>query len=59
MLDVLFPRMPGNTLIQMGVDRMNDGVMMEGVKDQITKALREFGFSPEGRAMVYQKPYPK
>jgi hypothetical protein len=55
--DVLFPRTSDNTPSQIGVDRVNDGIMMEGVKDQITRVLREFGFSPKGWARVYQKPY--
>jgi hypothetical protein len=56
--DVLFPRTSDNTPSQIGVDRVNDGIMMEGVKDQITRVLREFGFSPKGWARVYEKPYP-
>jgi hypothetical protein len=31
----------------------------EGVKDQITRTLREFGFTPKGWARSYQKPYLK
>jgi hypothetical protein len=29
------------------------------VRDEIAKALREFGFSPRGQARAYQKPYPE
>jgi hypothetical protein len=31
----------------------------EGVRDQITKTLQEFGFTPKGQARSYQKPYPE
>jgi hypothetical protein len=33
--------------------------MNEGVREQIARTLREFGFTPKGRAMTYQKPYPE
>jgi hypothetical protein len=33
--------------------------MNEGVRDQIARTLREFGFTPKGGARLYQKPYPK
>jgi hypothetical protein len=33
--------------------------MTEGVHVQITRTLREFGFTPKGHARVYQKPYPE
>jgi hypothetical protein len=33
--------------------------MTEGVRDQIARTLRKFGFTPKGRARAYQKPYPK
>jgi hypothetical protein len=31
----------------------------EGVRDQITRTLREFGFTPKGWDRSYQKPYPE
>jgi hypothetical protein len=31
----------------------------EGVRDQVARTLREFGFTPQGRARLYQKPYPE
>jgi hypothetical protein len=33
--------------------------MMEGAREQIARTLREFGFTPKGCAIVYQKPYPE
>jgi hypothetical protein len=33
--------------------------MNEGVRDHIARTLREFGFTPKGRARSYQKPYPE
>jgi hypothetical protein len=33
--------------------------MTDGMRDQIARTLREFGFTPKGSARVYQKPYPK
>jgi hypothetical protein len=30
--------------------------MTEGVRDQITRTLREFRFTPKGHAKVYLKP---
>jgi hypothetical protein len=33
--------------------------MNEGVKEQIARTLREFGFTSNRRARVYQKPYPE
>jgi hypothetical protein len=53
--DVLFPRTPALTTPQMGLD-YNRG-MIEGVREQIVRTLREFGFTPKGRARVYHK-YP-
>jgi hypothetical protein len=37
----------------------NDGGMNEGVREQISRTLREFGFKAKGRARAYQKPYPE
>jgi hypothetical protein len=34
------------------------GGMTDGVREQIARTLREFGFTPKGRARAYQKPYP-
>jgi hypothetical protein len=39
--------------------RTSEGVMTEGARDQITRALREFDFTPKGCARAYQKPYPE
>jgi hypothetical protein len=35
-------------------DEVNDGV-----RDQIARTLREFRFTPKGRARSYRKPYPE
>jgi hypothetical protein len=51
--DVLFPRTPAYVTRNPRVD----GEMNEGVRDQIARTLREFGFMPKGRARSYQKPY--
>jgi hypothetical protein len=32
---------------------------MKGVRDQITRTVMEFGFTPKGRTRSYQKPYPE
>jgi hypothetical protein len=53
--DVFFPR----TLAYITPNPRVDGEMNEGVRDQIAKTLREFGFTPNGRARSYQKMYPK
>jgi hypothetical protein len=52
-LDVLFPRTPAYVTPNPRVD----GEMNEGVRDQIARTLREFGFMPKVRARSYQKPY--
>jgi hypothetical protein len=44
--DILFPRTPAYITPNPRVD----GVMNEGVRDQIARTLREFGFTPKGRA---------
>jgi hypothetical protein len=36
-----------------------EGEVNDGVRDQITKTLREFGFTLKGRGRSYQKPYPE
>jgi hypothetical protein len=57
--NIMFPRVTGNILNQAGIGRVGEGVMTEGVRDQIMRTLREFGFAPKGHARVYQKPYPE
>jgi hypothetical protein len=52
-LDVLFPRTPAYGT----PNTRTDGEMNDGVRDQIARTLREFGFTPKGRARAYQKPY--
>jgi hypothetical protein len=52
--DVLFPRTPALATPNARLD----GEMTDGVREQIAKTLREFGFNPKGRAKVYQKSYP-
>jgi hypothetical protein len=48
-----FPRTPTYVTPNLRVEgEVNDGVM-----DQIARTLREFGFTPKGRARSYQKPY--
>jgi hypothetical protein len=36
-----------------------EGEVNNGVRDQIARTLREFEFTPKGRARSYQKPYPE
>jgi hypothetical protein len=55
--EILFSRTLGNTMHQMGPDGINDGVMTNGVREQIARTMREFSFTPKGYARVYQKPY--
>jgi hypothetical protein len=31
--------------------------VIDGIREQIARTLREFGFTPKGRAQAYQKPY--
>jgi hypothetical protein len=33
------------------------GGVVDGIREQIARTLREFGFTPKGRAQAYQKPY--
>jgi hypothetical protein len=56
---MVFPRVPTNAAYQLRTDRVNNGMMTEGVREPIATTLREFGFTPRGRARVYQKPYPE
>jgi hypothetical protein len=52
-LGILFPRTPAYVTPKPRVDdEVNDGV-----RDQIARTLREFRFTPKGRARSYQKPY--
>jgi hypothetical protein len=57
--DILFPRTPDRAMPQMGLYQINDGVMTDGVREQIARTMREFNFMPKGCARVYQKPYPE
>jgi hypothetical protein len=57
--DMVFPRAPTNAAYQLRIDRVNNGMMTEGVREQIARTLREFSFTPRGCARVYQKPYPQ
>jgi hypothetical protein len=45
-LDIFFPR----TLAYVTPNPRVDGEMNEGVRDQIARMLREFGFTPKGWA---------
>jgi hypothetical protein len=51
--DIFFPRTPAYATPNPWV---GDN---EGVRDQISRTLREFGFMPRGQARSYQKPYPE
>jgi hypothetical protein len=51
--DILFPRTPA----YMTPNPRAEGEMNKGVRDQITRTLREFGFMPKGQARLYQKLY--
>jgi hypothetical protein len=53
--DILFPR----TLGYMTPNPRAEGLMNKGVRDQIARTLREFGFTPKGWTRLYQKPYPE
>jgi hypothetical protein len=53
----IFPRTSVLTTHQGGLDA-NEG-MTEDVREQITRTLREFGFTHKGRVNIYQKPYSK
>jgi hypothetical protein len=53
--DILFPR----TLAYVTPNPRAEGEMNEGVRDPITRTLREFGFMHKGRARSYQKLYPE
>jgi hypothetical protein len=51
--DIFFPRLPAYITPNPRVE----GVVNDGVGDQTTRTLREFRFTPKGRARSYQKPY--
>jgi hypothetical protein len=51
--DIFFPRTPAYATPN---SRVGDN---EGVRDQIARTLREFGFTPRGQARSYQNPYPE
>jgi hypothetical protein len=53
--DIFFPRTPAYVTPNLRVE----GEVNNGVRDQIAKTLREFGFTPKGRARSYQKSYPE
>jgi hypothetical protein len=53
--DIFFPRTPAYVTPNSRVD----GEVNNGVRDQIARTLREFGFTPKGRARSYQKLYLK
>jgi hypothetical protein len=49
----IFPRTPAYVTPNPRVE----GEVNDGVRDQITRTLREFGFTPKGQARSYQKLY--
>jgi hypothetical protein len=53
--NVLIARVTGVIPNQVGSSRVGEGVTNEGggVRDQIARTLREFGFAPKGRARAY------
>jgi hypothetical protein len=53
--DIFFPRTPAYVTPNPRVE----GEVNDGVRDQIARTLREFGFTPKGRARSHQKPYPE
>jgi hypothetical protein len=53
--DIFFPRTPAYITPNPRVE----GEVNDGVRDQIARTLREFGFTPKGQARSYQKPYPE
>jgi hypothetical protein len=53
--NIFFPRTPAYVTPNPRVE----GEVNDGVRDQITRTLREFGFTPKGRAMSYQKQHPE
>jgi hypothetical protein len=53
--DIFFPR----TMAYLTPNSRVEGEVNNGVIDQIATTLREFGFTPKGRARSYQKSYPE
>jgi hypothetical protein len=53
--NIFFPR----TLAYVTPNPRVEGEVNNGVRDQIARTLREFEFTPKGRARSYQKPYPE
>jgi hypothetical protein len=53
--NIFFPRKPAYVTPNPRVE----GEVNDGVRVQITKTLREFGFTPKGLARSYQNPYPE
>jgi hypothetical protein len=53
--DIFFPRTPTYVTPNPRVE----GEVNDGFRGQITRTLREFGFTPKGEARSYQKPYPE
>jgi hypothetical protein len=51
--NIFFPRTPAYVTPNLRVE----GVVNDGVRDQITRTLREFGFTPKGQVRSYQKLY--
>jgi hypothetical protein len=51
--NIFFPRTPPYVTPNPRID----GEVNDGVRDQITRTLWEFGFTPKVRARSYQKPY--
>jgi hypothetical protein len=53
--DARAPNMP----YTLNRDRGASGELLEGVRKQVTRMLRELGFAPKGQNNVYQQPYPE
>jgi hypothetical protein len=53
--ETFFPS-PTMTIPLGGTGTTVNGKMSDGVRDQITRTLREFGFTPKGHVESYQKP---
>jgi hypothetical protein len=53
--NIFFPRTPAYVTPNTRVE----GVVDDGVRDQIARTLREFAFTLKGRARSYQTPYPE
>jgi hypothetical protein len=51
--EIFFPRTPAYVTPNPRVE----GEVNDGVRDQMARTLREFGFIPKGRARSYQMPY--